>query len=166
MIMKTEKLEIEVTFTAKQLAIFEKIFSFSWGTNARALQKTLFELALEFIRSELIDGAVQKFRDEIAFHLLILRDLIEDLAYIEVNIKTLNHKQREFYELILNTGYWEEISNTSNNIKITLSELTLIYIRSERAPDEDQETRERTASHLQLLRNLVDDVKECALAGE
>lgn len=153
----------DINFNEKQQSVFEKIISFTWGSSAYAIKNTLSELTLEYIRSEEIEDTYQEVRDEIAYHLFMINQLIDDLREIELNINDLHNKQLMFFDKVISSGYWDE---DTYKIKNTLNSLSLIWIRSDRASDDIQETKDNFTSHMHLINSTIDNVYDFAQSSE
>jgi hypothetical protein len=156
----------EVNFSEKQQEIFEKIISFSWGSSAFDIKGTLNLMALTYIRSERIEGDTPETRSDIAFHLEILQRLIDDLHHCELKIPYLEDKKQFFNKEIIGFCSVWNAAETIYDVKNTLSDLTLEYIRSEEGAGESQEDRDSFSFHLHLLNSLVSVIYEMIFNAE
>jgi hypothetical protein len=80
-----------------------------------------------------------------------------------MNLKTevnLNAKQLEIFEKIINFSW----ANIAFDIKGTLNLMALTYIRSERIEGTPEEDRSTVAFHLEVLQDLIDDLRRCELS--
>lgn len=131
------------------LQLFEIIMRLAdWTQISSSIRKTLSEMALVYIRSEEIENDSQVTRDNFAFHLYVLDNLVESLSNCAA--AKGKDKTKMFNELIrLNTGYEGE------SLEI-LNALQLQYIRSQRIQREPMEVRKQISYHFSLLKNVME----------
>lgn len=77
----------------------------------------------------------------------------------EITGISFNEKQLEIFEEIINYP-WAEVADS---IRKTLFLLGLTYIRSERIEGDNSNTRSKVAYHLEILNDLISDMRHCEL---
>jgi hypothetical protein len=113
------------------------------------VKETLLMLALEFIRSERIDGAKHETRSDFSFHLAVLNDIMNNLSECA--------KLPEDEKLLFFENFTKGCSEHAENIKETLNALSLVYIRSEQIEGSNQVLRNEIADHFYILDCLIAD---------
>ena len=79
----------QIKLNQKQIELLNDIHFDCWDEYASPIKATLKDLALDYIRSERVEGSHQEYRDMIVLHIRLLNaliDLLHDLKldYIEV----------------------------------------------------------------------------------
>ena len=150
--MKTKTIETKnETFCQPDiLGLLNKSLALAGDADAiLKVKNTLFMLALEFINSERIDGALQMTRSDFSFHLTVLNDIMDNLSEC---YKLPGDEKLLFFE-----NFTKGCTEHAEKIKETLNELALIYIRSEQIEGSNQVIRDGIADHFYILNCLIND---------
>lgn len=71
-------------------ALLEKLFYYEWGEEGPAVKRTLTLLTLVYLQSDVCDNAKQADREEVAFHIRIITEMIDELLKFEVAKQKIN----------------------------------------------------------------------------
>lgn len=120
---------------------------------ALEIKRTLFQLSLLYIRSERIEGDSQETRDNLAFHLSQLNDLVDDIiGYLQAD----DPDMEKLIDTISIAG-WED---QGPEVLQSLTELSFVVIRSEEVTALSLQSRDELTNHLTTLMFAIDKLIE------
>lgn len=138
------------------LNLFSKLVELhgGWKEALLSVKLTLFQLALVYIKSERIEQESQDTRGDIAFYLYILSGLMDELQlYYDADEPV----REEILESILRLS---AIGDYAVEIRDSIQELALDYIKDNELSGEPKEKRELVAQHLEMLNTVVTDIED------